>query len=477
MTALRQIAAAFALLVACLAPLSGNAQVSGVIEAARVKSVTIELHEGALIRMDRAASSIFIANPAIADVTVKSTRLVYLFGKTAGETTLFAVDSAENVLVNLRVIVHHNLSRMRESMARLVPNGSVQVASIDRGVVLTGSVPTATDAENARRIAMRFIGEGEEVINRLEVTEPNQVNLRVRIAEVSREVLNQMGINWDVFVSGTLNGAFSSLNPTAGVNDFLLGYNEGDVDLNVLVDLLAQDGALTVLAEPNLTALSGETASFLAGGEFPIPIARDENEVTIEFKQFGVSLSFTPTVLSDERISMRVRPEVSQLSSAGAIELAEFQIPALTTRRAETTIELGSGQSFAIAGLLLDNTQHDVSKIPGLGDIPILGTLFRSKRFERDETELVIIVTPYLVRPVSDPVESIPLPTDPYMMARPMAQQQGAGVPVTADKAPPPVVPETPLASLPVAPQILPPSSAAKGNGAEGGSGGGFIVE
>ncbi len=166
---------------------------------------------------------------------------------------------------------------------------------------------------------------------------------------------------------------------------------------------------MTVLAEPNLTALSGETASFLAGGEFPIPVASDDNEIEIEFKEFGISLAFTPTVLSRNRISLRVRPEVSELSDNGAITIGGLTIPALATRRAETTVELGSGQSFAVGGLLSNDVQNTVSKFPGLGDLPVLGTLFRSQRFQTNETELVIMVTPYLVKPVDEPVLASPV--------------------------------------------------------------------
>jgi pilus assembly protein CpaC len=186
----------------------------------------------------------------------------------------------------------------------------------------------------------------------------------------------------------------------------------GDDFINAAVDALAEEGLINVLAEPSLTAMSGETASFLAGGEFPIPVDSDEDGVTIEFKEFGVSLAFTPTVLSSERISLRVRPEVSDLSDVGAIDIGDLVIPALATRRADTTVELGSGQTFAIGGLLSTDMQNRVSKFPGLGDLPVLGTLFRSQRFQSNETELVILVTPYLVRPVDEPVMA--LPTDGY---------------------------------------------------------------
>jgi pilus assembly protein CpaC len=196
-----------------------------------------------------------------------------------------------------------------------------------------------------------------------------------------------------------------------------IGYNSEDLSIDALIDALATHGLITVLAEPNLTAVSGETASFLAGGEFPIPISQEVddggNTITVVFKQFGVSLSFTPTVLSGNRISLRVRPEVSQLTNEGAVQLGDFIIPALDVRRAETTVELASGQGFAIAGLIQNSSTHDYQKVPGLGDIPILGELFKSERFQRDESELVILVTPYVVQPVSS--QLLAVPTDPAM--------------------------------------------------------------
>lgn len=414
------ISALLALLVA--SPSGAYAATAGSITAANGDKVTIELSEGQLIRLDRSASSVFIANPAIADVAVKSPRLVYVFGKKAGRTTLFAVDERENVLMDMTIEVHHNVSSLGQALEQVVPAGKITATSVNGGIVLTGSVPNARDSENVQSIAARFIGEGEQVMNRLAVTEPQQVNLRVRIAEVSRTIINEFGFNWEVaaetgnflFALATgrdfLNEATGQIIRSEGASLFT-GYRGGSVDVNNLIDSLAEDGLITVLAEPNLTALSGETANFLAGGEFPIAV-RDEDGVAIEFKEFGVSLAFTPTVLDARRISLRVRPEVSQLTTTGAIILDGFEIPALTTRRAETSVELGSGQSFAIAGMLLDRNSHTLQEVPGLSEIPILGRLFNSEAFQREETELVIIVTPYMVRPSSEP---LPTPVDPFV--------------------------------------------------------------
>lgn len=388
-------------------------------------SIRVELNEGKLVRMDSPAASVFVANPEIADVAVKSPRLVYVFGKRPGETTLYAVDEDENVLVSSSLSVTHNLSRLQNALKNLLPSVAITAQSVDGGIVLDGFVQNAVESADAQLLASRFIGDNETVINRLRVTEPNQVNLRVRVAEVSRQVLRQLGFHWDAALDGS-NIAFGLVSQGFAGSNVLLGtalqatdgyfgsINKGDFDLNTLIDALAQENLVSLLAEPNLTALSGETASFLAGGEFPVPISQDSSNdgsaITVEFKNFGVSLAFTPTVLSSNRISMRVRPEVSALSQQGAVTLGDFVIPALSVRRAETTVELASGQSFAIAGLIQNNGTLTASKIPGLGDIPILGELFRSDAFERDETELVIIVTPYTVKPV--PAHLVAAPTD-----------------------------------------------------------------
>jgi pilus assembly protein CpaC len=372
------------------------------------RALDLEIDKGMLVRLDRAATTVFIANPKIADIQVKSPRLIYIFGTAVGETTLFAVDGQENVLANLVVRVTHNLGGLRRAIEALDPGSDVKVFSVDRNLVLDGIVDSPVRAENLRQLAARFAAQGA-VINRLRVDAPNQVNLRVRVAEVSRSVVKQFGINWDAVLSG---GSFlfglATGNPVLAAGSFLTRENgvnnvfAGGGDLNVLVDALADEGLLNVLAEPNLTALSGETASFLAGGEFPIPVPGANNSVTIEFKKFGVRLAFTPVILDNGNISLEVSPEVSQLTATGAVTIDNFFIPALTTRQAHTTVELASGQSFAIAGLLQNNLNHDQSKFPGLGDLPVLGALFRSDRFQRDETELVIIITPYLVRPVSN---------------------------------------------------------------------------
>ncbi|MEX2618080.1 MAG: type II and III secretion system protein family protein [Alphaproteobacteria bacterium] len=384
--------------------------------------VFLEANKGQLLRLVRPVDTVFIAEPGIADVQLKSPTLIYIFGRRPGETTLFAVDKKEMVILNTRVVVSHNLTRLKDMIDAFLPQGMIDVRSIEGTVVMRGAVKSAEQAENLRLLATRVLGENGEIINQVRVTGPNQVNLRVRIAEISRELNKQLGINWDIvrtagnlavgIAVGNPAGAIGALATQAGTaNSLTASLSNGSFDINALVDALDDEGLISILAEPNLTAMSGETASFLAGGEFPIPVAQDEGAVTIEFKKFGVSLAFTPTLLNSGRINMRVRPEVSQLSSAGAVQVTGFNIPALTTRRAETTVELGSGQSFAVAGLLQATTNQSVEEFPGLAQLPVIGPLFRSTQFQKSESELVIIVTPYVVRPVSTQLAS---PTDGF---------------------------------------------------------------
>ena len=429
-------AAALAGMLACLtaAALATAPAASAQSTLAAATDLVLEIRKGQLIRLPRPASAVFVADPEVADVQAHSPTLVYVFGRRSGTTTLYAVDENEQVLLSRNVVVEHHLSGLQEVIREIAPDSRIEVRSVDGGIILEGAVRDATKAQELREVASRYLGENETLINRMAVTAPTQVNLRVRVAEVSREVTKLFGINWEgVFSPGdflfglatgrafTSGGGLPFLRPSdaGGVgNTFFGNYSSGDVSVNGIVDALEREGLVNVLAEPNLTALSGETASFLAGGEFPVPVGQDDsNNIEIQFKQFGVSLAFTPTVLNAGRISMRVRPEVSDLSDKGAIKLNDLVIPALSTRRAETTVELGSGQSFAIGGLISNSTRNNLDKVPGLGDVPVLGPLFRSTRFQRSESELVIIVTPYLVAPVggarlATPRDGLEDPTD-----------------------------------------------------------------
>jgi pilus assembly protein CpaC len=398
--------------------------------------IAVEVGKGILIRLDRAVDSVFVADPDVADVQVKSPTLVYLFGKSGGETTLFAVGSHEQVVLNATVRVRYDAARIQEAIHELAPRSAVSVSTIGDALVIDGTVYDAAEGDDIRRIAGRYLPDPKQLINRMKVDAPNQINLRVRIAEVSRDLIKQMGFNWDTesvgsnFVFGLAGGPnvtrFGNLFNTrtqstdlkTTVNNLFGQAKFGNTDLNVLIDALDSEGLITVLAEPNLTAVSGQAASFLAGGEFPIPTASAVSNgiqtVQVSWKKFGVSLSFVGTVGAGNRISLHVVPEVSELSNNGAVNIGGITLPALTTRHADTTVELSSGQSFAIAGLLQNNVTQSMQKFPWLGDVPILGQLFRSESFRRNESELVIIVTPYLVRPITT-ASRLQLPTDGYV--------------------------------------------------------------
>ena len=396
------------------------------------ETLNLSKNTGSLVRLSSPMSDVFVANDAIADVQVRSSSQLYVFGKTAGETTIYATDKSGRVVYAANVRVGSNIGSVDEMLRLAMPDASVQATPMNNLVLLTGTVASPSDAAEASRLVQAYVGEGTQVVSRLRSATPLQVMLKVRIAEVNRSVMKKIGVNLLAsdptggFRFGVAQGGGISL-PTVGtaagaaaapsvirsaIGTTLSG--SGSLfGLNLLssLDLAQTDGLVTTLAEPTLTALSGETASFLAGGEFPIPVSQSLGSISIEYKQYGVGLAFTPIVLADGRISMRVRPEVSELSSAGSVSLNGYTVPALTTRRAETTVELGSGQSFMIGGLLQNRNNNSIEKAPFLGDLPILGALFRSTNFQRAETELVIIVTPYLVRPVSGRLAS---PTDGY---------------------------------------------------------------
>ena len=415
-------ASAVALLMLTVAP-GPLMSVAAAQEATKVASghtLAIQVNQGQLVRIDKPVTSVFVANSAIADVAIKSPQLIYVFAKRPGTTTLYAVGANDEILASVSLNVTHNLSRLDQAIADLMPGRNIATTSIDGGIVLTGMVSSPGEAEDARRLATHFIGTGEEVINRLQINAPNQVNVRVRIAEINKSVLRNLGINWDTAIQqgGFAFGLLTAFPVVAGST--LLGstgtsttptVSAGPLDLTATMDLLAQEGLVSLLAEPNLTAVSGQTATFLAGGEFPIPVSQDNNTVTVEFRQFGVSLAFTPTILNSNRINMRVRPEVSSTSTQNQTTTGDFVVPSLVVRRAETTVELASGQTFAIAGLVQSQNQITANEVPGLGDIPILGELFKSDQFQHNESELVILATPYVVQPISNP-EAPALPTD-----------------------------------------------------------------
>ena len=426
-----RLGTAIAALAIALGTVGGSAPALAQPTAAK-PAETLNLSKGAgtLVRLSDPMTDVFVANDTIADVQVKSSTQLYVFGKGQGETTIYATSKGGRVVYAANVRVGNNIGSLGEMLHLAMPDASIQAMPMNNLVLLTGTVANPDDVAEAQRLTQAYVGEGTQVVTRLRSATPLQVMLKVRIAEINRSLLKSMGVNLlshdttGGFKFGIGRGNPGTIDSTNGatfniadVGTTLAGFGHFlGLDILSTLDIAATDGVASILAEPNLTALSGETASFLAGGEFPIPVSQGNNAVTIEYKQYGVGLAFTPIVLGDGRISMRVRPEVSQLSDAGAVTLNNFRVPALITRRAETTVELGSGQSFMIAGLLQNTGNNSVDKTPVLGDLPILGALFRSTKFQRAETELVVIVTPYLVRPVSTqmatPIDGFRTPND-----------------------------------------------------------------
>ena len=396
--------------------------------AASRGTVSLEAGAGRIVTLGAAATSVFTADPKVVEVRPASPTTLFLFGVAPGKTTVAVIDGAGHMTAQWEVVVHpgsFGASEAQASISRAMPGHDIQVDTRADGLVVRGTVSTPAEADRAMATARGFASPKQTVENRLQVAGSAQVTLKVRVAEMSRSLTRELGFNWQGL--GNIGRLALGLNITNPVVNNLLPvssasgrYTSGGVDINTVIDALSQDQLVHILAEPTLTAMSGETASFLAGGEFPIPISTNSSSggllptVTVDFKQFGVSLAFVPTVLSSGQINLKVRPEVSQLSNNGAVTINGITIPALTVRRAETTVELGSGQSFAIAGLLQDQTTLTGNGLPFLGDVPIIGALFRSDGFQRQETELVIVVTPYLTRPVSDP-RGIALPTDGWV--------------------------------------------------------------
>ncbi|MBB5706832.1 type II and III secretion system protein family protein [Sphingopyxis panaciterrulae] len=398
-------------------------------------SIDLSVGRGRLISLPAPMTDLFVADDKVADVQVRSSRQLYVFGKTPGETSIYATDASGRVVYSTVARVGNNIETIDQMLSLAMPEAKIAANTMNGFVLLTGTVQSPDDAAEAEQLVQAFVGDNMKVLSRLRTATPLQVNLQVRIAEVNRSLLKE--------ISGSL---LTSRNPALG-NGFLgsviRGRTPGTItygadgsttykflgadgtnslggagklfglDVMASLDLGERSGMVATLAQPNLTAISGETAEFLAGGEYPVPIPGNFAGTTIEYRKYGVSLSYTPTVLSNGRISLRVRPEVSELTTDGAIQLDGFQVPALTVRRAETTVELGSGESFMIAGLMNNRSVGAIDKLPGVGDIPILGTLFKSDSFRRGETELVIVVTPYLVKPVS--ANEIKLPTDAFL--------------------------------------------------------------
>jgi pilus assembly protein CpaC len=440
----RLIGCVFAFMLAVAAPPAGAAPASAPDQS---RTLEIEVGSGRMMTLDAPAANVFVADPKVAEVRPASTNTLFLFGIGPGRTSVVALDAAGHAIGDYRVVVHlsnYTASQAQAEVAAALPGSHITVKPQPKGLLVTGDAATPQDAARALDIVHGFLTGDQTVADQIGVRSSVQVSLQVKIAEMSRSVTNNLGINWTALGtigrSGTLPWTNLALNtPTtvacAAGTLFSLSCPGGSID--GVISALVQENLARVLAEPNLTAMSGQSASFLAGGEYPVPVGQQNGAVTIEFKQYGVKLVFVPTVLSSGRINLHVSPEVSQLSSQGAVTLtadnSTFQVSALTVRRAETTVEVGSGESFAIAGLLMDDIQDGTSGLPFLSKIPVLGALFRSDAYQREETELVVLVTPYIIRPVADPT-ALQAPGEHYQppsdLERILLLREAAGQPV-----------------------------------------------
>ncbi len=381
------------------------------------RKITIGLDKSMLIELPVELRNVLVSNPDVVDAVVQSSRQVYLLAKDVGDANAFFMGADGQRLAFLEITVVRDLSPLTDALNRLLPGARIKVEAVGDNVVLTGSVLNPIDANRANELAARYAKKKDNVVNMLSVAAKEQVLLRVQVAEMQRDAIRRLGVNvpeavlqsGNVTFTRVIQNAFpitAGLVPQATAGALLPNvvagaasqttWTPGANSVTTLVQALERAGLIRTLAEPNLTAISGEMAKFLAGGEFPVPVASQDRQVTIAWKTFGVSVSFKPVVMTEGRISLTISAEVSELTSQGAVTINEIAIPALKVRRAETTLELPSGGTLAMAGLLSDDTRQSVEGVPGLKDVAVLGALFRSNDYQRRESELVILVTPYL---------------------------------------------------------------------------------
>lgn len=406
--------------------------------------LVLGINKAAIIELPEDARDVLVSNPEVLDAVVRTPRRVYVVGMKAGPSNAFFFSANGKQLLNLEVRVERDMGELQSIIERNVKGADVKVETINDNVVINGSVKNASDAAAAREIAVRYFTDPDEtlkrdsVINRLAIRGGDQVMLRVRVAEMQRSLSKQLGVDFRaVFDIGknfpvnlTSSNPFSLLGQALSTSqNFQFGSIAAGNSVEAMLKAFERTGIIRTLAEPNLTAVSGESAKFLAGGEFPVPVSRDrDGNVLIEFKPFGVGLGFTPVVMSEGRISLKISTEVSEITGENAfvsqggigldangnpIGIPGVTIPGLRVRRAETTVELPSGGSMVMAGLLQQSLRQNIDGIPGLKNIPILGSLFQSRDFLSGETELVIIVTPYIVEATSP--QNIALPTDGFV--------------------------------------------------------------
>jgi pilus assembly protein CpaC len=401
-----------------LAQGSKNNALKEALDESSLVQLLVTVDKAKTVGCDHEFTEVLVANPAIADVIALSNKQVYVLGKKAGITSISLVGVNKRVIGLVNVEVAHDLEGLTRRLQRFVPGGEITVTSVNGKVLLTGTVPDTPSLSRAMAIAEQ-VAPGA-VTNAMTVRGSQQVLLEVRFIEATRDSSRDLGVAWEIIgkkgakgevINGAVTGLGGLISNNTPFGVAVARVLDNGTTADVLIQALEQRGVARRLAEPNLVALSGDTASFLAGGEFPFPVQADNNKITIEFKKFGVGLSFTPTVLGEGLINLKIEPEVSEIDPNNSISVNQVSVPGLMVRRSRTTLELRDGQSFAMAGLLYTNHYKNQRQLPWIGDVPVLGPLFRSAAFQRKETDLVIIVTPRLVRPTR-PGQELKTPLD-----------------------------------------------------------------
>ena len=389
-----------------------SAEVLRVMQGQAQEALNVPMNRAVVVESDVPFAELSIANPGIADISTLSDKSIYVLGKAPGRTTLTLLSPEGTLISNVDVHVTPDIAEFKERLQQILPGENIEVRTANDGIVLSGQVSSTAKLDRALDLASRYAPE--RVSNLMVVGGTQQVMLKVRFAEMNRSVSKALGGGLTITGSGT-NGSGSIGGGTSGLSNAFGGvgvsFGVGDLAFQVLLEALETKGMVRTLAEPNLTALSGQEAKFLAGGEYPVPVAQENNTITVEFKPFGVELNFTPVVVDQDIINLTIDAAVSSLDPANGISVSDgFNIAAFKRRETSTTVEMRDGESFAIAGLLQDDFRNDVTQMPWAADIPVLGALFRSANYTRNQSELVIIVTPHLVTPVAG--AALALPTD-----------------------------------------------------------------
>jgi len=416
------------------------------MHGAASSALNVPMSRAVVVESDNPFAELSIANPGIADISSLSDRTIYVLGKEPGRTTLTLLGADGRLITNVEVHVTPDIAEFKERLEQILPGENIEVRTANTGIVLSGTVSSISRLDRALELAERYAPD--RVSNLMSVGGTQQVMLKVRFAEMPRSVSKSLSSS--IALQGStlgdklgLAGITNSLSssdvanttvPSGGDNNgaFLFGFNAGGVEVGILLEALEARGVVRTLAEPNLTALSGQEAKFLAGGEYPIPVSQDNGSITIEYKPFGVELNFTPRVIDNDVINLELSAAVSSIDSANGFTANGFSVDAFKRRETSTTVEMRDGESFAIAGLLQDDFMDLNGQVPWVGDIPILGSLFRSAEYSRKQTELVIIVTPHLVTPTRG--EVLALPTD--RVQPPSERDLFLFGRITADKAP-----------------------------------------